>query len=68
MYAHVRVHTYSPIPANVAVGLDNLWELISIDDESSIVTDSSSIREFSMLRERRPSRLHPSAYVSHAFS
>jgi len=69
-YTYVRVHTYSQIPVNVAARLDNLWELISIDDKSNIVTDSSSIREFSVLRERRPFRLHPAAfaYVTYALS
>lgn len=39
--ARVHVHTCSQIPANV-VRLDNIWELISMEGKSSIVTDSSS--------------------------
>jgi len=70
VYIRTCAYVYSQIPVNVAARLDNLWELISIDDKSNIVTDSSSIREFSVLRERRPFRLHPAAfaYVTYALS
>lgn len=54
-HVYTCTHMCSSIPANVVVGLDNLWELISIDTTNkynSIVTDPR-IHEFPVLRELR---------------